>query len=344
MIMRRIDTLMPVFSIKLFKEYGGEYELIEQRLHHFINGLYTLNNLISIGSYIQEENRFFHNYLMSFYRIVIKQRPVFFHISPAGNINPYTCTFEFVHNLMYKACDKEHREHLLFDLFPLYLKCKYVTNSWKIALPMVPITLTVNSDLVAKIVTSQNRKIAFKTVSAWAEENGLKRPISWSYNEERTEIYFDRMCVNDIEYLNLKNKSRRYVSKYISLIIQYAQSFMQAVDNVCDIYKIDIAKSIVKVEQNDEKYNRIEIEDEDSKENVKYETLKSTYRRAAVMELIDKSGLCKDIDKTKKAQFVEAVTGGNINARPKDTVSYKTPTKEAREEAKKLLEKIGVNI
>ena len=75
-----------------------------------------------------------------------------------------------------------------------------------------------------------------------------------------------------------------------------------------------------------------------------YKTLPSTYRRAAVMALIDKSGLCKNIDKTKKAEFVEAVVGGNINAKPKDTVSYKTPTKEAQNEAKKLLETIGIYI
>lgn len=75
-----------------------------------------------------------------------------------------------------------------------------------------------------------------------------------------------------------------------------------------------------------------------------YKTLPSTYRRAAVMELINKSGLCKNIDKTRKAKFIEAVVGGNINANPKDTVSYKKPTKEAQEEAKKLLKGIGVNI
>ena len=82
--------------------------------------------------------------------------------------------------------------------------------------------------------------------------------------------------------------------------------------------------------------------DSDSILRPKYKTLPSTYRRAAVMELINKSGLCKNIDKTKKAAFVEAVTGGNIEASPKDTLSYKMPTTEASTAAKELLKTIGI--
>lgn len=74
----------------------------------------------------------------------------------------------------------------------------------------------------------------------------------------------------------------------------------------------------------------------------KYETMPSTHRRAAVMALIDKSGLCKNIDRTKKAAFVEAVTGGNINANPKDSVSYKKPEQKAIDAASELLKTIGI--
>lgn len=73
-----------------------------------------------------------------------------------------------------------------------------------------------------------------------------------------------------------------------------------------------------------------------------YETMPSTHRRAAVMALIDKSGLCKNIDRTKKAAFVEAVTGGNINANPKDSVSYKKPEQKAIDAASELLKTIGI--
>lgn len=73
-----------------------------------------------------------------------------------------------------------------------------------------------------------------------------------------------------------------------------------------------------------------------------YKTMPSTHRRAAVMALIEKSGLCKRIDRTKKAAFVEAVTGGNINANPKDTVSYRKPEQRAIDAASELLKTIGI--
>lgn len=75
---------------------------------------------------------------------------------------------------------------------------------------------------------------------------------------------------------------------------------------------------------------------------IAYNTMPSTHRRAAVMALIDKSGLCKNIDRTKKAAFVEAVTGGNINANPKDSVSYKKPEQKAIDAASELLKTIGI--
>lgn len=68
----------------------------------------------------------------------------------------------------------------------------------------------------------------------------------------------------------------------------------------------------------------------------------ATYRRAAVMALIDKSGLCKNIDRTKKAAFVEAVTGGNISVEPQNTLSYKAPERNAIKAAAELLKTIGI--
>ncbi|MFR5442165.1 hypothetical protein [Alistipes sp.] len=45
------------------------------------------------------------------------------------------------------------------------------------------------------------------------------------------------------------------------------------------------------------------------------------------------------MDKTNLAAFVEAVTGGNIECKPKDTVSYKEPEKTAKEAADEWLKK-----
>lgn len=73
-----------------------------------------------------------------------------------------------------------------------------------------------------------------------------------------------------------------------------------------------------------------------------YTTMPRTYRIAALKALIGKSGLCKNIDKTRIAEFVEAVTGGNIETKGKDTVSYKKPTADAIAGAAELLKKIGI--
>ena len=73
-----------------------------------------------------------------------------------------------------------------------------------------------------------------------------------------------------------------------------------------------------------------------------YKTMPRTHRIAAVWGLFDKLGLSRTKDRTKLAAFVEAVTGGNIEARPKDTVSYKRPTKDAKEAVSEWLKKIGV--
>lgn len=80
----------------------------------------------------------------------------------------------------------------------------------------------------------------------------------------------------------------------------------------------------------------------ESDNDKKYKTLPRTHRIAAIKELIRKSGLCRNIDDTKISAFVEAVTGGNIEAQAKNTQSYKTPTKEAQNAAAEWLRKIGI--
>ena len=80
----------------------------------------------------------------------------------------------------------------------------------------------------------------------------------------------------------------------------------------------------------------------ETKTNERYAKIKRTHAIAAVKMLINKSGLCRNIDETKIAEFVEAVTGGNIEIKGKDTVSYKKPTTEAKNAAVELLKIIGI--
>lgn len=74
----------------------------------------------------------------------------------------------------------------------------------------------------------------------------------------------------------------------------------------------------------------------------RYRDIPRTHRIAAVWGLIDKLGLRRSNDKTTLAAFVEAVTGGNIDAQPQDTVSYKKLESSAQEAAAKWLKKIGI--
>lgn len=74
----------------------------------------------------------------------------------------------------------------------------------------------------------------------------------------------------------------------------------------------------------------------------KYKTLPRTHRIAAVWGLIDKLGLAKSKDRTILAAFVEAVTGGNIEARPQDTVAYKKTELSAKKAAAEWLKKIDI--
>ena len=73
-----------------------------------------------------------------------------------------------------------------------------------------------------------------------------------------------------------------------------------------------------------------------------YNTFPRTHAITAVNILLEKLGVYKNTDKVKIAEFVEAVTGGNINAEGKNTASYKPPTKDAEVAAKDLLGKINL--
>lgn len=138
-------------------------------------------------------------------------------------------------------------------------------------------------------------------------------------------------------------------------------SFLEKEDvslyGICYVVKIIIIQSITSIKQLTEDYNidfnevyriaanKIETPSTDNISEPKkpYITLPRTHRIAAVQALINKLGLCKNIDKTRIAEFVEAVTGGNIETKGKDTVSYKKPTADAIAGATELLKKIGID-
>ena len=147
-----------------------------------------------------------------------------------------------------------------------------------------------------------------------------------------------RGCIYDVE----KQWGYRFDASFKSLahdLAENAKYFVTHFTEMCSRYGIELAEDILAAVPAKIGSARLK---EMRTGRVVYDTMPSTHRRAAVMALIDKSGLCKNIDRTKKAAFVEAVTGGNINANPKDSVSYKKPEQKAIDAASELLKTIGI--
>lgn len=104
--------------------------------------------------------------------------------------------------------------------------------------------------------------------------------------------------------------------------------------------KLDIPKELLSFHNVLKRYEQNSNDELDK--NCKYKTIPRTHRIAAVWGLIDKLQLRVSQDKTTLAAFVEAVTGGNIESKPKDTVSYKEPDATAKKAADEWLKKIGM--
>lgn len=118
--------------------------------------------------------------------------------------------------------------------------------------------------------------------------------------------------------------------------------FLDELGNICALYGCNLSEIAQKKGYYIDVASSVCFDDYKAHQPGGRVVLNATYRRAAVLGLIEKTGLCKNVDRTPIAAFVEAVTGGNINARPKDTVSYKTPTEKAQIEAGKWLKKINI--
>lgn len=153
-----------------------------------------------------------------------------------------------------------------------------------------------------------------------------------------------------IHYKTLCSKiGDRYIRRsfylYLSLYHALYKTALLFDIQILDVYSLEcVTDHIMTTGENRRYYFTEETTNKITQEEspIQYTTLPRTYRIAAVKSLIDKSGLCKNIDKTRIAEFVEAVTGGNIETKGKDTVSYKKPTADAIARAEELLKKIGI--
>lgn len=105
--------------------------------------------------------------------------------------------------------------------------------------------------------------------------------------------------------------------------------FMARKLNVADkhTYEVEIKEFI------SEPYIKTQMPEQSSQDN----TLPIMQRRRAVWELIGMIQEFRNTDETRLAQLVEAVVGGNITVKAKDTSSYKQCTKSARNGDDKLI-------
>lgn len=149
-------------------------------------------------------------------------------------------------------------------------------------------------------------------------------------------LYFNNLPSKEVSFMYCGG----YDSEGLRNIIYWdLHDFFAAVNNLSNELGVDI-KQLCEWDLPSVNWTRqIEYPIDNDK---KYKTLPRTHRIAAVKELIRKSGLCRNVDDTKISAFVEAVTGGNVEAKPQYTVSYKVPTKEAQKIAIEWLKKIGI--
>jgi len=149
-------------------------------------------------------------------------------------------------------------------------------------------------------------------------------------------------CEDEIfEELELNSRNIDRMDRVLNRALLDMRSFIRFVDRISSIYDLDM-KRVKDLYLHGEKQLKESEEQQESKTRFNYQKIPRTYRIAAVWGLIDRLGLRKTKDKTTLAAFVEAVTGGNIEARPQDTVAYKKTEQSAKEAAAEWLKKIGI--
>lgn len=184
------------------------------------------------------------------------------------------------------------------------------------------------------------RKFIFRHLFAIAFPFFILRKYIDPFNIELDAKRTDKLTPDEIDNLH----------RLIFTIINDLDQFYFWVLTYCERWGNDI-EELLKVCDNDgtlrqevnEYYKHCRATPQ-PEEQAKYKTLERTHRIAILKILLDYTGVSKNIDKTKIAGFVEAVTGGNIEVKPQDSISYKKPTKQANGVAVEWLERLNIKI
>lgn len=238
--------------------------------------------------------------------------------------------FDKLELVFYNAPTKGHREHLLYDMMSDYVLITEALNRIRPTICYQPI----NNDRRA------NHKAQKAAVKDYLQLHHLSENYLNCYNVFDDTILLN--CEDEIfEELELNSRNIDRMDRVLNHALLDMRSFIRFVDRISSIYDLDI-KRVKDLYLHGEKQLKESEEQQELKTRLNYPKMPRTHRIAAVKAFIRKSGLCRNVDDTKISAFVEAVTGGNIEARPQDTVSYKVPTKEAQKAATEWLKKIGI--
>ena len=233
--------------------------------------------------------------------------------------------------LFYETDTQERRIHLFHDLMFHYLFFTDLDNQLAYAIPF---------DLV-RDTTGSYGKDRVTAIRNFISRNNLPECCLYHVNHvRRGHIMLDRTSeIFDVLNLNKQDYPQVDVFNIISRALQIGQDFVAEVEYLALIYGVDLEA----IRSKEEKLrSKMVDKEQEPVETKSYKFMPRTHRIAAVWGLIDRLGLRKTRDKTTLAAFVEAVTGGNTEARPQDTVAYKKPEQSAKEAAAEWLKKIGI--
>lgn len=234
--------------------------------------------------------------------------------------------------LFYETDTQERRIHLFHDLMFHYLFFTDLGNQLAYAIPF---------DLV-RDTTGAYGKARVAAIRDFISRNNLPESCLYNVNyTRRGHIMLDRKSeIFDVLDLNKQDYPQVDVFNIISRALRIGQDFVAEVEYLALIYGVDLEA----IRSKEEKLrSKMVAKEQEQVEDKPYKFMPRSHRIAALYTLLYRAGInTSNTDKTKMASFIEAVTGGNIEADAEKTYSYTTPNRSANKGAAPYLELIGI--
>nr|DAT88146.1 MAG TPA: hypothetical protein [Caudoviricetes sp.] len=234
--------------------------------------------------------------------------------------------------LFYETDTQERRIHLFHDLMFHYLFFTDLGNQLAYAIPF---------DLVYD-TTKDYRKARVAAIRDFISRNNLPECCLYRVNYvSRGYIMLDRTTeIPDVLDLNKQDYPQVDVFNIISRALEIGRDFVAEVEYLALIYGVDLESLRSKEEK---LRSKMVAKEQERIETKPYKLMPRSHRIAALYTLLGRAGInTSNTDKTRMASFIEAVTGGNIEADAEKTYSYTTPNRSAYKGAAPYLELIGI--